>query len=937
MATLPPCLTGPPPYACPGGDLSGLDLRGLDLTNANLAGATLNGTSFAGVTSMNGADLTGATMGNGTDFTGCDLSTTVFGPTPKFGGSTDKPTVFAGAKVPYVVLGSTWSMLDLNKAAIVGMPDSIEFFEVIECDISGVDFSGKSLKNAHFSGVMAHGTKFIGSTLNNVVFGHRGFKVSDLTGAKLSGATIPGGVFDTSTLDSVDFTGSNLTGATFLNASLQGTIFDTCDVTACYFSSPPRWSSAAGNNTSFNKATINLSTLKRNWSFLNLASATIVELDSSVDLTYLQAKYAVLDGLTLAGKTINNANFEGATLNGTNFTKSVLPGAVMNGVQGEKTVFDGANLTAAHFGPITSGDSDHIVAVTSLLGVSCKGATMTGADVTMANFGPAGSAAKPVPSTFDGATMTRVAANSADFSQALLTGGIAMHGANFSNATLKRANMTGVALGSLSMEFRIDSDAPNNAYSDFLNALTARDTKTVIGVFATNGITLAPAATTISAVSTGKAWRVKDQSETYTVLVVTASDSTVSLQVFGAATDGRGSLSQAFMPDAVLNDANLTNVDAYRAQIFTTSATNQLAGAILYGINFSQAILGSDNPISMVGANLFHAILSGAFLANANMAKSDLTGANLDNAQLQGIDLTDSTLAGGVVLNNSAISTKLETGDQGDVYGVYLFEVQSTSPDFDAIVSELKSATTLTLATKDQGTDYHSFIQDLNSGKPQAVLSMLADKGVSLSKSATVSTVARDHLDKGVAWQIASPDAGTGKTTLYTLWSGYDSFGEHILGARPSLTNLRASFKSAFQLDVAWQATITKGQANSWKLNNNSFDPANRASGYGTMLLQQTPNGLVVSGTSLRASRMKTATQLEMRVITFKASQLCRKPPCDGSGKDTVFNADTICPNGSTLATNQAQGVPWPAMLRTAHGPPAPPLCVPSPIAPCHS
>ena len=96
----------------------------------------------------------------------------------------------------------------------------------------------------------------------------------------------------------------------------------------------------------------------------------------------------------------------------------------------------------------------------------------------------------------------------------------------------------------------------------------------------------------------------------------------------------RWDLSNACIPHAVLNEANLTCA--------ILSKTN-LSNTILRKADLSQAILDKANLSS---ADLWEARLSEADLLQANLSTADLTGANLFNARLQGANLTSAKLWG---------------------------------------------------------------------------------------------------------------------------------------------------------------------------------------------------------------------------------------------------------------------------------------------------
>jgi uncharacterized protein YjbI with pentapeptide repeats len=925
----PDCsLSGAPPYHCEGCNLSGMILAGKDLRGANLKNTTSLGTIFKGVLSMDGADLSGATMGEGTDFSGCDLTKTVFDASPQFGSNPAKPTIFRAATMPYHILGSTWQALDLAQAIIADMPAKIESFRVIQCDVSGIDFSKKLLKNAHFASVVAHKTIFSGATLDNIVFGRNTSEPTDLTGARFEGASISSGVFDTATLTGADFRNAKpLSQATFLSARMDGTKFDNTDLTTCSFSSLPWWSKEPGHNTSFKGATLNYRTIGKQWSFLDLTDATLVGLDHGVDLTYLQALYAVLIGVDLSGYVLDHSDFTGATLAGTKFVGAHMDRATLRGVNGEKPVFDGAWLTLARFD--RNGGQTH----SRLHGASFKGAKLQHADVSYADFGPAGKD----PSDFTEAVMDNLTAVHADFTGANLSGGISMHGASFADATLANTNMAGAVLGALNNFFTIKTSESD--YEVFLNRLNAADVAGVAAIFEKRGDVQLEPVTTIQVTVAGKAWQVKDGQLTYTVLLVTASDGTKSLQVFQPSTAGYAVLSGAFMPDAILNDANLIRVQADRIQLFRTSAANQLASAIMYGIDLSNSILGSEVPIDISEAILIEAHMSGAFLINANLKNSHLEGANFSEAQLQGADFSDATLTN-ANLTDAVVSILILDDGISKYYGVHLFEVLEETELFHDALAELALFTSLGgddgprypcgLATDTDGGDggYANLLADLNGGKLNRVRAAFTDRlGVALSTQTTVDNKS-DAL--GSAWLLRDPQGRD-----YTVWIGLDplTVGQHWIYAQPNVPTLRKLFNIGYDVRLCWPATISPVDAKAWVIDNDSENPSNLQTGYVTFLVTQQSNTLAVFGTSIHATRLESTGQQEMGVFGFSGTVLCKNPPCNP--RDTYLQSDTFCPNGETLSANLQEHKPWAEMMQSNSRPPLPPTCVPSPYAPC--
>lgn len=340
-------LSGNPPYDCSGCDLTGRDLAGKDLTSAKFQGATLTGTIFRGAKSLAGANFTGAVLYR-TDFSGCDLSAAIFGPSPRFSLDPLHPTKFIGATIPFATLGKVWNNLDLTNADITGIPDDLSQLQASGAVLPGFRFAGRNLNNAHFIGSKLMGAHFCGAQLNNAVF----TGLTDLTGAKFLRCPLSFAVFDTATLSRVDFTGAVMNGVSLLQTRMDGTIFDGVDVTSCSFSQPPRFSSDPSNLTSFRGATLNYSTILKTWTCLDLTGATLVGLDATVDLTFLQAQYTKLGALDLSSFELTSCDFTGATLSGTKFIGAKLGLACFDGATGPATRFDGpAFLKNATFRP----------------------------------------------------------------------------------------------------------------------------------------------------------------------------------------------------------------------------------------------------------------------------------------------------------------------------------------------------------------------------------------------------------------------------------------------------------------------------------------------------------------------------------------------------------------------------------------------------------
>ncbi|NIM48646.1 MAG: hypothetical protein GTO22_05210 [Gemmatimonadales bacterium] len=903
--------SGQPPFNWEGCDLSGKNLQGKDLTNANLKNTNLTGTIFKGVTSMEAADLSGATMGDGTDFSGCDLSNTIFGPNPNFGSNPDHPTKFLAATIPYQTLGTSWNYLDLTDATIPGLPQDLSRLEVRESCLTGIDLSGKTLKNAHFCHAILQNADFSDGILNHIVFGGQ----TDLTGATFRNARLPYSVFDKATLTRTDFTEAEMYHTSFLQTRMDGAKFDNTNVTTCSFSEPPRFSSDPSNLTSFKGATLNYSTIRKRWFCLDLTDATLVGLNPRVDLTYLDARYATISGMDLRNYTLNKSNFTGATLNGTQFNGAKMEYAQLRGVQGTQTSFHRATLLHANFSP--DGHKR-----TSLRGAVFNEATLNHADFSEADLSPVDLRDETTASQFVSAKMSDMDLSEADLTGAQLTGGVLLHNTNLSNSTLKNADLSGAHLGMLSELFRVAK--ASNDYPLLLRALQGSNAADVCSIFANYQHRIAAGKTTVKTTVAERSWRVSDKSTqtTYMVLNWTASDGATFLII--AAPTHAATLTGAYMPHAKLTNANLYGVKASHLQLYDNA---NLEGAILDEINLSEANLGS---ISLKGAMLYGATMSDACLINAQLSAAVFDGrVTLEYADLQGADFTDTQL-NNVNLSNASVSIRLGAAEAG----VYLFGVGARERRHQDALDEMNAAASGQIdLTPDQPNDLQKYVRDLNNGDLHALRRVFERNGVTFSQDVTITTIDRDAV-----WQIGPAE---GKGGQYTVWKGHDDLGEYALFARPSLPILRRVFHDKRQIGLRRQATVSWDEKlPGWRIDNDSMNEDNPQLGYMTyVVLQEQDASLSFYGTSLRIERLGDDDRKEIRIVTYDPTILCKtggdkQQECNEDGTGSFFGPDTICPNTHKFSTNRGNNRPWTHMLRAPQLP-KPPECVPSPFKPC--
>jgi uncharacterized protein YjbI with pentapeptide repeats len=967
-------LSGQPPYNCQGCDLSGMNLAGKDLTGAQLQGSGLRRTVFKGVLGMAGADLSGARM-DGTDFSGCDLSGTVFGPEPSFGSSFTSLTKFAGARVPYSALGTRWSYVDLRDAVLLDLPQDLSRLEVRQSDLSGTDFSGRTLKNAHFHGVVLQQAKFSRGTLDNIVFtrppAHS--QVCDLTGAEFCGAELTAAVFDTSTLTSADFTGAKLEGASFLQTRMDGTRFDNTNVTTCAFSASPRFSANPSNLTSFRGATLNYATLLTNWSYLDLTGATLAGLSHDVDLTYLQALYAVLGGMDLSNYVLNQCDLTGATLTGTRFTGAQMNDALLYGVQNRCELFRV---------PMTSPGPG--VFQTALDGPDAKGVAgifndhgyrVSGSDVqvkTNAQYWWTVTDTRTgsvYPVTMEEPDLVVMATELATrFDNAILTGArfspdddrpTVLRGVCFTDATLDNADLSSADLGpvnphDLSTASRFTSASMNNAGLSQAKLAGARLTGTVY-LHQANlaGATLANADLTgaqLGALS--ECFRVMKPSEEYQNLLgaLNTENAQTLAGVFGThkipVTPGRTSIAREVpgrswtITDSALGSSytvlHWTSPDDETWLIVsapTEAAT--LTGARMPGARLVDANLyGVDGVAAQLsGANLNGAILDNCKLAGADLSRTGLSVQGLYNVDLSYANLIHSTvkmeadLTENVTLSYALLQGTDFTGTkigQADLTGaavavslppwpaggVYLFSIDAKKEPYAA---ELQAAVTLVSlgnsATYLGDLNNHDLTGDLRSAFHQS--------GVDFSAVASIETVEPD-----ISWLIHDPKhAGT-----YTVWNGSDNVGNDGLFSHSSLPRLERLFQQHKTLTGLLRArTIvwTKPGAQGWMIDNDSENQHNMQFGYSRMLVtEESESSLAFYGTCLRLQYLDEHNQPHIQDVTFHPTALCEssRQLCGEDGSGSVFGPKTVCPNGKTLEENQKAKapVPWEKMLRSS-------------------
>ena len=377
----------------------------------------------------------------------------------------------------------------------------------------------------------------------------------------------------------------------------------------------------------------------------------------------------VLDGASLAGADLTNANFSQASLvrsnlAGCTLTTAVFTAATLAGVGLTGATLDRADMTGAILGPPSWGAPvsatglilTQCKAVGAVLGgqaspLDCTQATLSGGDFSGANLrglilrkAAAGGASLAgtdlTGAILDGADLSNVFAAGAILRQASLKN---LRGPNavFVGADLSNADLSQAALGAKTYLFQIAS-----SFADGLGE-NAYPSTALIGAFAQSGVTLSPEAPIAILVPKAR-WEIGDPHGPYLLIQVAAG-----IDVFLAAPDlapavFRGAVCLATKaPGAGLAGADLRQVAWYGGGATLDHADLEnacLAGSLLASTDFTQAFLsGAD----FSGAVLAQAIFSGCSIGTG----SGNQPFSLEGAQIQGCTFTHANLRGALLVD----------------------------------------------------------------------------------------------------------------------------------------------------------------------------------------------------------------------------------------------------------------------------------------------
>jgi len=436
------------------------DLTGADLVNAQLTGADMTGKAIlvnadAGASQAGGLQLIGANLRGsswfGVQFDEANLSnanlTDSFLIGSGLANATMIGTVLNGIDLAYTIYSTTQlRTANLNQAIFDGA--------TINKDLSGVNFSGASLKKVVFYQCTFGPTNFTGADLTGASFQPQ-FQDLNLSNTNFTRATLIDAIFSAGednsiTLGNARFAGAKMNGAQFVSTDFARADLTGADLTGANLTSAHLTQVASMNGAILDGA-------------VGLQGANL----TGVPFGNIFLRNTNLSGAQLYGTQLNNANLDGSNLSGVYLTKppsgngsaANLSGAFLRNVNLSKAQLSGANFTDANFyGTNPAGTGGCALDPTTGFTIGC--ASASGATMNSTQFSGA---------YLFGVDFTGAIAQGVQFGNAVLAG------ANFNKATLSAdtsgantgftgAFLQGTVLAGISLENGLSLDG---AFVDF--------------------------------------------------------------------------------------------------------------------------------------------------------------------------------------------------------------------------------------------------------------------------------------------------------------------------------------------------------------------------------------------------------------------------------------------------------------------------------------
>lgn len=545
-------------------------------------------------------------------------------------------------------------------------------------DLRRLYMTGWPLQSRSAQGTLLHGALFSRSQFTDCNFSGARLESAHLEDATWTGGSLANAQLPNAQLQNAQFRGCAMAGANLANcACTMRTAFSGCDLGGADFTGVDLtgvdFSGAKLANAKFGGAKLRGANLIG----ANLTGAQL----AGVDLVGARFSSAsLLAGANLQGAKLDSVDLTGVDLGAANLTGASLAGTILADAKMLGTVFDGTDLSSASFTvparftreankPRTSLRNAKLPFKTIGLDwtyLDLSGATFVDMPDDLSNLQATGAVCQDAKLTDK--KLAKACLDNADFTGAHLEGanltdaslkGTWLGQAILTNARLVRADLTGAQLGAKKSLFTLARSR--------IALLDGLDGQVVSGPvrsdFDAAKVPL-PAGAKVQARIKGRDWLILEPTgpgatkPLYSLLAGTNTDVTASSYQQGLAAD----LSDAYMPEAILTDANLCECLLDSVQWYSNARQAKGDNADFERASFIDANLGG---IELAQARLFGAKFNRATLVNANFAgahiapSADGQRASFERASLQGVSFAQARVDG-ADFTNAAVS--LEQG-----------------------------------------------------------------------------------------------------------------------------------------------------------------------------------------------------------------------------------------------------------------------------------
>ena len=545
------------------------------------------------------------------------------------------------------------------------------FFEPTLADASPGDVAtlkaGKNCQFCNLAGLSWNACPG-GASLAGIDISHADFTMANLACVTFqpNGTTpvlLTAAIFHDASLNQVTLKGVDLTDAQFSGTKFEITVFDGVTATSADFSST-QWA-----NSVFGAATGSGSSARAaNFQGVQFGPGTCLSAQDLRDADFTGASFD--SASSVHGNWFAGANLFDVTFDGTKFQYDA---TLANcGSPPSCTTVTVPNLCTncpctAHVGCLDLGGAtacpQNQGAVTLSEQPVCQRPTVqaTAEGVSIQNADLRGV-------SFSGADLTNSVFASNMLDQTTKFAGTTLAGVNFSKENLGRSVDLSGALLSDTTNFAgaVLSDFPNSKQGVNLSCIVSGQTETGGCQFPQGSTQFAGAnmqyATLTSSGLTEVSLEGALLNEANMIGAKLSFASLKGAKLVGAhlgvppGQQGAAVLSNAYMINVDLTDADLRSVDLTAAHVYGAATDALFVRTLLDAADFSNAIL--DGAV-FTDASLPAAVFNGAQLVNANFDGATLSNAHFDGAYLQGADFSSAKTVDGMVLANAAVSTML--------------------------------------------------------------------------------------------------------------------------------------------------------------------------------------------------------------------------------------------------------------------------------------